>query len=169
MANSTTAPKPDVMAIRGELTQTHAAFATLLASLSPGDWRQEGAASAWSVGELIAHITWSVEQLPREIAAARRDKGMFNMPAWLRDPLSLVYTRWLARGYAPHSAVQRYAAAIAAVDGLLDTVRDDEWQRGARFYGERFYSIAELCHTPWQHLAEHQATIRRILGEKSGS
>ncbi|HEY8745778.1 MAG TPA: DinB family protein [Chloroflexota bacterium] len=169
MTESTTVTKPDVAAIREALARTQGEFQALLASLAPGDWRRKAAASAWSVGELIAHLTWSVEQLPREITAARRGNGMFNMPAWLRDPLSLIYTRWLARGYDPQSAAQRYAAAIMAVDALLDTVGDDDWQRGARFYGERFYSVADLCQTPSQHLAEHQLTIKRMLGKNQGT
>lgn len=155
--------RPDVAAIQAELAQTQAAFAVLVASLRPGDWRHKRAAGAWSVGELIAHLTWSVEQLPREIMAARRGKGMFNMPVWLRDPLSSAYTRWLARGYTEQTATRRYAAAMSALDALLVTVREDEWQRGARFYGERFYSVEDLCHTPSQHLAEHRRTISALL------
>ena len=109
-------------------------------------------------------VIWSVEQLPREIAAARAGRGMFNMPRWLRDPLSLVYTRWIARRTTLQSAANRYAAALGAVDALLGTIQDDEWQRGARFYGERFYSVEDLCHTPAQHLIEHRPTIEHLLG-----
>ncbi len=167
MTESTTATMPNVAAIQEELVQTQAAFQSLLISISPGEWRRKGRGSAWSVGEMIAHLTWSVEQLPREIMAARRGKGMFNMPGWLRDPLSFAYTRWLSRGYTPHSAGQRYMAAIVAVGALIKTVGNDEWQRGARFYGERFYTVEDLCHTPAQHLAEHRSTIDQILGRSA--
>jgi hypothetical protein len=91
---------------------------------------------------------------------------MFNMPVWVRDPLSLLATRWQARATTRELASHRYAAAIAAVDALLDTIKDDEWQCGARFYGERFYSVEDLYHTPAHHLAEHKATINHILGRQ---
>ncbi len=139
IAEATAAPVPDVAALRAELAHTQTAFEAMLAVLSPAVWRRTGPASAWSVGEVVTHLIWSVEQLPREIAAARAGRGMFNMPRWLRDPLSLVYTRWIARRTTLQSAANRYAAALGAVDALLGTIQDDEWPRGARFYGERFY------------------------------
>ena len=158
-----TLPLPDVAALRKELAQTQQAFQAVLVSLSPDVWQMKVKASAWSVGEMVAHLTWSVEQLPREIAAARAGRGMFNMPGWLRDPLNLVYTRWLARGYTLQSAAHRYTAAINKVDALLETIHDDEWHHGARFYGERFFTVEDLCHTPSQHLVEHQQTIESIV------
>ena len=160
----TTPPVSDRATIRAELAEAQATFQALLGTLSQADWRRKSPASAWSVGELVAHLTWSVEQLPFEIAAAQQGKGMFNMPGWLRDLLNLWYTRLLVRQYAHQTVAQRYAAAMGAVNAVLDTVQDDEWHRGARFFGEHFFSVEDLCHTPSQHLAEHRLTISQILG-----
>jgi hypothetical protein len=109
----------------------------------------------WTVGEVLLHLTWALEQLPQEIASARRGRGMFNMPKRLADPLSYWFIRWSARNSTRESIRRRYDAAISASIRALDEVKESEWTLGARFYGEGFYTIADLFQTPAHHLSEH--------------
>ena len=146
---------PDRVALRFELEATRKAFHTLLHSISDDRWHQKSPTSAWTVREVCEHLTWALEQLPQEVASARRGKGMFNYPKRLADPVSYWLTRWTARNATRASIARRYDAAMAAVIRTLDEVPETDWARGARFYGERFYTVADLFHTPAQHFAEH--------------
>ena len=154
---SATQPQANVdrAAIRAELEATRTAFHAFLNSLSAEQWRQQSPTNAWTMAEVVVHLTWALEQLPQEIASARRGKGMFNFPKWLGEPLSYWYTRWLARNATPAALGRRYDAAMTAVIQTLDEVQAGDWGLGAPFYGHGFYTIAELFHTPRAHLAEH--------------
>ena len=152
-------PSPDRPALRSELEATRSAFQALAESLSDDQWQQKSPASAWSVGEVLVHLTWALEQLPKEVASARRGKGMFNFPKWLADPLSYWITRWTARNATRESIVRQYDMAMAAVIHALDEVQESDWRLGAQFYGHGFYTIEDLFHTPAEHFAEHTAGL----------
>lgn len=162
-AKTASAPRVvDRAALRAELEATNTQFRTLVESLSEERWRQPSPGSAWTVGEVMVHLTWALEQLPAEVASARHGKGMFNYPAWLANPASYWINRWDARGVTRAAVVGRYAAAMAAVLTSLDTVADGDWDLGANFYGHGFYTIEGLFHTPAQHLAEHTAALANL-------
>lgn len=152
-------PRVDRAALRAELEATQAQFRTLVQSVSEEQWRQRCPGSAWTVCEVMVHLTWALEQLPAEIVSARQSKGMFNYPAWFANPASYWINRWNARGASREALVRRYDAAMAAVLASLDATHDGDWALGANFYGHGFYTIEGLFHTPAQHLAEHTAAI----------
>lgn len=149
---------PDRVALRAELEATRTTFHAFLNSLTADEWRQKSPTTAWTMAEVAVHLTWALEQLPQEIASARRGKGMFNSPKRLErlaDWLSYWLTRWLAGSATPETTRLRYDAAMTAVIRTLDEVQESDWGLGAPFYGHGFYTIAELFHTPSAHLAEH--------------
>jgi hypothetical protein len=152
----------DREALRAELEATRTRFRALVASLSEERWRQTCPGSAWTVGEVMFHLTWALEQLPAEVASARQGKGMFNYPAWIANPASYWITRWNARGATRAAVVRQYDAAMVAVLHTLDAVADGDWGYGAAFYGHGFYTIEALFHTPAQHLAEHTAGLEAV-------
>jgi uncharacterized damage-inducible protein DinB len=141
--------------LRSELEATRQAFHALVESLPADRWRQPSLSSAWSVGEVLVHLTWAIEYLPREVEQACRGKGMFNLPKWLAEPLSYWYVRWLARGAAPDAIRRRYDAAMDATLRSLDAIGEEDWTQGADFYGEGFHTVADLFGEPAKHLAEH--------------
>lgn len=141
--------------IRVELEATCTAFRTLIRSFSAAQWRQKSPGSGWTVAEVAVHLTWALEQLPKEVASAQRGKGMFNFPKYLADPLMYWYTRWMARNATPESIGRRYEVAMASVIRTLDQVNESDWKLGAPFFGHGFYTIADLFHTPAEHFAEH--------------
>ena len=108
-------------------------------------------------------MTWSLEYLPKEVAMARKGKGMFNIPKWLADPASYWYIRAIARKSTPESIRRRYDVAIDAAIAALAAVPDSDWERGAEFYGEGFHTVAKLFRVPAQHLAEHTAGLQKYL------
>lgn len=150
-------------AIRAELAATRAAFHQLLADLSETDWRRKTPNPKWTVGDLLHHLVWSLEVLPREVASARRGQGMYNFPPFLGGPLSTLVIRLGARNQSLRTIARRYEAAYSAVLSALDAVRDDEWQRGAPFWGEGFFNIAGLFRAQAHHFAEHSQDIRAAL------
>jgi hypothetical protein len=154
-------PLPDREAIRAGLLEARDTFQALLDSVSPERWRQKSPGSKWTIGEIFFHLTWALEYLPEEVNRARRGKGMFNMPLpkKLVDLLSYYYIRSLARKSTPETLRHRYSAAIDATIKTLESVPDSDWELGANFYGEGFYTVADLFRTPGEHLMEHTTGI----------
>ena len=147
------------LALQAELEVTRAAFHTFLNALSADRWHQKSPGSAWRMAEVAVHLTWALEQLPSEVENAKRDRGMFNYPKFIADPGSYWLVRWEARKATREDILARYEAAMDRAVASLQTVGGAQWQRGARFYGEGFYTVADLFHTPAQHLAEHSAPL----------
>jgi hypothetical protein len=146
-------------ALRAGLEATGAAFQDLLDSISDDQWGRKSPASAWAVAEVFVHLTWALEYLPKEVASARRGKGMFNFPKWLGDPVSYWYVRLLARNSTREVMRRRYDAAMDAAIKALEMVPDSDLELGAAFYGEGFHSVADLFRAPAKHLAEHTAGL----------
>jgi len=141
--------------LRTSLEATRSVFNDLLGSISDDQWRTKSPASAWTLAEVFVHLTWAVEYLPKEVASARRGKGMFNFPKWLADPGSYWYVRLIARNSTREAIQRRYNDAMDDVIKALEIVPDSDWKLGANFYGEGFHSVADLFRTPAKHLAEH--------------
>jgi hypothetical protein len=146
---------PDRILLRAKLEATRTAFHHLLDTASGERWRQKSPNCAWSIGEVLLHLTWALEQLPQEVIMARQGKGMFNYPKWFAEPASFWIIRWQARENDPLSLRQRYDAAMDAVLVALEQVPESDWHLGAHFYGHGFHSVADLFETPADHLAEH--------------
>lgn len=146
-------------ALRTEMESTRRSFRELVTGLPEAAWASRAPGSKWTGKQLLHHVTWALEQLPKEIESARRDRGMFNYPKLIADNGSYWLVRWEARKQTRESILARYDAAMNHAIASLQTVGDTEWQRGARFYGEGFYTVADLFHTPAQHFAEHSAPL----------
>jgi hypothetical protein len=152
-------PVCDRETLRSGLEDTRTRFHTLLDSVPDDRWRQKSPGSAWNIGEVFVHLVWALEYLPQEVARARRGKGMFNFPKLLADPASYWIIRWTARKATRESIGRRYDAAMKATIRALDEVKESEWALGARFYGEGFYTVADLFQTPAHHLVDHTVGI----------
>jgi hypothetical protein len=153
-------PTTERAALRAEIEATRDAFRSLVASLPENRWREVATGSKWNGRQLLEHITWSLEQLPKEIESARNERGMFNYPKVLANAGSLWMVKWSARKATRESLSARYDAAIEKILGSLKAVQENEWTRGARFYGEGFYSVADLFRTPANHFQEHASLLR---------
>ncbi len=154
---------PQREVIRTELASTRAAFHALLDGLTDDDLRRQSGNPAWTVGAVLAHLVWSLSLLPREVMGARRGKGMYNLPLFLRDRLNATATRLGGRGQTVQKLRHRYDTAYAVALSTLDGVSDNEFRLGAHFWSEGFCDIAGLYHAQTHHFTEHSEDIRRAV------
>lgn len=161
--NMTDAPPPDRATLRAALGATRANFHALLDLLTEDDWRRRPPGSAWTVGELLTHCVGALQLVPRELASVRRGEDFLALPPWAFNPLRIVLARLVARRESPASLRRKYDAACMGALRALETVRDDEWQRGARFYDEGYWTVEHIFALQPRHFAEHAAEIRRGL------
>lgn len=145
----------DRKALRENLEATRDAFHRLAAAVGDRRWREKSPYSAWTMGEVLVHLTWALEQLPKEVEMARQGKGMFNMPKWIADPGSYWMIRFQARKSNAASVLRRYDTAMDAAIAALDAVPDTDWALGAPFYGHGFHTVARLFEVPAEHIREH--------------
>jgi hypothetical protein len=140
------------------------AFTTLLDSTGEPDWHRKSPSCAWTVGEVLFHLTWALEYLPKEVEKALQGQGMFNFPKRISETFSLWYVRWVARTATPTEIRRRYNVAMDASIRMLESIGADDWKKGADFYGEGFHSVEDLFHEPAKHLAEHTSGMEQFLG-----
>lgn len=149
----------DRPALAAEIEATRAAFRALVVDLPEERWSRRALGSKWNGCQLLEHITWSLEQLPKEVESAKQGKGMFNFPRKIAETGSYWMVKWSARNATRDGLLARYEGTVARLLESLERVQADEWSRGARFYGERFYSVEDLFHTPAEHFREHAALL----------
>jgi hypothetical protein len=160
---NTTTTVPDRTQIRAALEKSRADFQSLTASLSEADFNRKRPRSPWTVGGLLSHCVSAMEILPRELECVRKGKNLYAFPHWVFNPLRLWQARFEAVGQTPGKLIDRYNAACAQAIQALDTVRDEEWQKGARFYDEGFWTIQYIFELQPRHFAEHAEEVRKIL------
>ncbi|HNO66513.1 MAG TPA: maleylpyruvate isomerase N-terminal domain-containing protein [Tepidiformaceae bacterium] len=145
--------------LRAEIEATADSFRRLVSTLPDDAWNRRAPGSGWTGKQLLHHVTWALEQLPREVESAKRGKGMFNYPKLVADAGSYWLVKWEARAVTRASLGARYDSAIERVIDALQRIEDTEWTKSARFYGEGVYSVADLFGTPASHFQEHAAVF----------
>ena len=149
-------------AIRAELKTTRAAYHELLNSLSPEDWEKKSGNPAWSVGQLMWHIAWGDNFAPQAVASCKRGRGL-NPPQFIGNTVNMLITRWGARRATPQSVADKYDATHTAILAVLDKVKEGEWDKGAKIFGE-FFTVESVLRSPVSHFKEHEADVLKGLG-----
>jgi hypothetical protein len=161
---STKLKQPDREDIRAGMKASREAFHNLLSAIPAADWRRKSVATAFTVAELFEHIVHGVELIPDEVEAIRQGKNYLNFPLWFTSKVNLLMTRRGARKSTPQSIAQRYDAAHAEALNLLDTIQDDEWHKGAHFFGEGYWTMEFVFRGVISiHFEEHAAQIQESL------
>ena len=119
--------------IRAELEATRQAYHALLGSLSGEDWKKPSGNPAWTVGQLMVHITFAPRMLPADVKLIRRGGWMPNLPALLFNWSNVLMTRWAARKESVHTVGALYDAAHSNALGVLETIQDEEWSLGREY------------------------------------
>lgn len=154
-------------ALAAELEATRQAFHTLVATLTPADWSRPSANPAWTIGELLWHITGYLFLIPQQLVWLQ--SGTFpNLTERSAEDLNRGNVQQARAGAMRQtftSIVQAYEEGHAATLAALQGVRDDEWQLGVQmpdmgptFTGE-YRTIEALFHYHARHFAEHVAQI----------
>ncbi len=113
--------------IRQELESTRQAYHALLDSLSEEDWKKPSGNPAWTVGQLMVHMTFAPRMLPADVNLIRNGGWMPKLPAFLFNWANVLMTRWTARNQSPRSVGALYDAAHDRALALLETIQEDEW------------------------------------------
>jgi hypothetical protein len=119
--------------IRAELEATRKAYHGLLGSLSDEDWRKPSGNPAWTVGQLMVHMTFAPRMLPADVGLIRRGGWMPRLPAFLFNWSNVLMTRWSARKESVHTVGALYDAAHANALRVLETIQDEEWSLGREY------------------------------------
>jgi uncharacterized protein (TIGR03083 family) len=119
--------------IRAELEATREAYHELLDSLSDEDWQKPSGNPAWTVGQLLYHMTVAPRMLPADVGLIRRGGWMPNLPAFVFNWTNVLMTRWGARKESLDSVGELYDAAHDRVLGVLETIQEGEWSLGKEY------------------------------------
>jgi DinB superfamily len=153
---------PDRIALRARLEETRLAYHTLVESLTDEEWDSKQTATAWTVRELLSHMVDGLAHTPDAIDHVRRGKPFLNLPPVLNGlghSINYWLSKWKARGQTRQTILARYDAAHQALLNKLESIRDDEWSRGAPCYGEGYKTVLDLCVLPNRHFQEHAAQV----------
>jgi hypothetical protein len=150
----------DRAALRAELESARRDYHELLNKVTRASWKTKSGNPAWTVGQLMYHISSSAAFVPPGIERAKQGKG-FNPP--LADFANVWFTRLGALRATRASCAEQYADAYAKLLTALDQVKDDEWQKGAKNFGQ-YQTVADLFRSVKEHVDEHGAQIRAALG-----
>ncbi len=151
------------VAVRTELEATREAFHTLLSELSDDDWQRQCPDSEWTVRETLAHVVRSMNFFSGQIDRARKGRGIPRvLPSFIVNRINTSMTRRNARNTTPQLLAQQYDTAHAQLLKTLETVQDDEWTKGASFFGQ-YVTIADIFHSPTRHFNEHAAQVRQAV------
>lgn len=164
VSNSETARNafPDRVALRARLEETRLAFHTVIESLTDVEWESKLTSTRWTVRELMSHIADGLAHTPDAIEHVRRGKQFLNLPHfldWLTALINLLMSKRSARGLTHQTVLARYDAAHQALLHTMESIRDDEWSRGAQCYGDGYKTVLDLCVGPNRHLQEHTAQL----------
>ena len=147
---------------RAEIEATRTAFHELLDALSEADFKKKSGNGAWSNGQLMWHMAWGVGYIPNLVERSRKGSDL-KLPRGLFNLLNPWITRWGSRGITQAKASKLYDDATAKALTALDTVKDDDWTKGATITGN-FETVADHFQMPAIHFAEHKADILKSLG-----
>jgi hypothetical protein len=154
-------------ALRSELETTRQAFHALLASLMPEDWERPSYNPAWTIGELLWHITSYLFVIPQQLVWLQTHTfpDPFSASADELNAGNVQQTREDARRQSITSITKVYEDGHVAALAALASVREHEWPIGVRmpdmgptFTGE-YRTIEALFRYHARHFAEHAAQI----------
>ncbi len=153
---------PDRTVLRRQLEETRSAFHALVESLTDADWHRKTRSTAWTIGEVLTHLTYTLAHTPEAIEHVRQGKNYLNSPSflnWLGHLINRRLAEQNARSQDCASILVWYDQAHTAMIATAEGIGDDEWGRGAYCFGAGYKTILDLCHQLSSHFQEHAAQI----------
>ncbi len=156
--------------IRTELETTRQAYHALLDLLTEEDWDRSSGNPAWTVGQVMVHMTFAPRMLPADVGLIRRGGWMPKLPAFLFNWSNALMTRWAARNQSTRSVGALYDAAHSRALDLLETIQQDEWSLGREYPDwdpmlSGTVTIKRLFHYLADHFEVHAEQVRQGLAD----
>jgi hypothetical protein len=157
--------------IRADLEATRDSYHELLDSLSDKDWQRRSGNQAWTIGQVMYHMTVAPRMLPADVRMIRKGGRAPKFLAALFDWLNIILTRWGARKHTRQTIGDAYDVAHAAALEALDTIREDEWDNGVEYPDwdpllSGFVTIERLLRYLILHFEVHAKQVRQGLEEE---
>jgi hypothetical protein len=156
--------------VREELEATRSAFHSLLDSIPEEYWVRKAyhpnpLFASMSIGQAMLHISWYPKFIPRFVEGARQGKGFGNLPKFFFALATIVIPRVVSFKETREGVRLKYDQSHAIAISTLDTIQDDEWDKGAKFHNE-YRTIRRIFKYHIEHFEEHAAEIRAALSRR---
>jgi hypothetical protein len=119
--------------IRSQLEATRSAFNSLLDQLTIEDLNKPSLNPAWTIGELLYHMSFAPRNLPSDVWLIRHLNWVPKIPAGTFNKLNTYLTRRGGRNATKKMLAESYDEAHQRTLKALESIRDDEWEKGVKY------------------------------------
>lgn len=156
--------------IQRELEQTRQEFHQLLSEISEEDLDRPSLNPAWTIREVLYHMSLAPRNLPSDVRLIRRLKWVPKFPAGPFNRLNDYMTRRGARGLDKVVLGKTYDQAHSSTLQVLKSVKDEEWQLGADYPNwdpmlSGYVTLERLFYYITLHFKAHSREIKGALGD----
>ncbi len=162
--------------IEAELESTRVEFHRILDNMSGKDWRRPSRNKAWTNGQVLFHMTFGfiiVPPLFRLIRFFSRIPKIYsrifisilNFGTSIFNVINALGPRFGARAFGSKSLGRKFDRVHAAVLKKLESVKDDEWDKGMYYPSRwdpqmnRYMTFEKLFRYPIIHFRHHAEQI----------
>ena len=158
--------------LRAELESTRIAFHQLLDELSDQDLGIQSLNPAWTVREMLYHMSLAPRNLPSDVRLIRHLKWVPKFPAGPFNRMNVYLTRRGARDATKDSLAETYDQAHARTIQALISVKDEQWELGVNYPDwdpllGGFVTLERLFHYIKLHFESHARDIRLAIADKN--
>ena len=153
---------PDRTVLCSQLEEIRSAFHVVVETLTDADWHRKTSATAWTIGEVLTHLAYTLAHTPEAIEHVRQGKNYLNPPSflnWLGHLINRRLAQKSARSQNRASILAWYDKAHTAMVTTVEGIGDNEWGRGAHCFGSGYKTVLDLCQMLPSHFQEHMAQI----------
>ncbi len=160
--------------IRIELESTRQAYHKLLDEIPPEDLDKPSLNPAWTIAEMLYHMSLAPRNLPADVRLIRHLKWVPKLPAGPFNRLNVYFTKRGARNATKESLAAAYDEAHSRTLKALESVQDEEWEFGVDYPDwdpllGGFVTLERLFHYISLHFETHAKDIRQALDIEHGS
>ena len=157
--------------IRFQLETTCSEFTSLLDQLTIEDLNRPCLNPAWTIGELLYHMSFAPRDLPSDVWLIRHLNWVPKIPAGPFNRLNTNLTRRGGRNATKKMLAESYAEAHQHTLKALESVRDDEWDKGVKYPDwdpmlSGYVTLERLFQYISLHFESHAGEVKGALKSK---
>jgi len=154
--------------LHDELESTRQDFHLLLEEIHEEDYDLPSLNSAWTIREVLYHMSLAPRNLPSDVRMIRHLKWVPKIPAGPFNRLNTYLTRRGARNLDKAALAAKYDEAHERTKRALESVNDEEWVFGVDYPDwdsmlSGHVTLERLFHYIRQHFEAHAEEIRSAL------